>query len=188
MSAFLTKPSIGKQFVNEIRQVALKNRTLIDEDLLEELKEAFTLFDTNHNGSIDARELKAALRALGHTEITKQQCAEMFREVDKEPSATLNFDEFCKVMQHRMREKDPRDEAMKVFQLFDSDKTGKITFKNLKKVALDVGENFSDKELHEMLNEADRSGDGQITFDEFFRVMRKKCNDPMAEFDSDEDF
>ena len=38
-----------------------------------------------------------------------------------------------------------------------------------------------------MLNEADRSGDGQITFDEFFRVMRKKCNDPMGEFDSDED-
>ena len=71
MSAFLTKPSIGKQFVNEIRRVALKNRNLIDQDQMEELKEAFTLFDTNHNGSIDARELKAALRALGHEKITK---------------------------------------------------------------------------------------------------------------------
>ena len=71
MSAFLTKPSIGKQYVNEIRQVAVKNRSLIDEDHLEELKEAFTLFDTNHNGSIDARELKAAMRALGHTDIKK---------------------------------------------------------------------------------------------------------------------
>ena len=50
-----------------------------------------------------------------------------------------------------------------------------------------MGENFSDKELHEMIAEADRSGDGQITFDEFFRVMRKKCNDPMNEFDSDAD-
>ncbi len=135
MSAFLTKPSIGKQFVNEIRQIAVKNRNLIDEDLLEELKEAFTLFDTNHNGSIDARELKAALRALGHTNVTKQQCADMFREVDKEPSSSLTFDEFCKVMQHRMHAKDPRDEAMKVFQLFDQDKTGKISFKNLKKVS-----------------------------------------------------
>ena len=54
----------------------------------------------------------------------------MFREVDKEPSSTLTFDEFCKVMQHRMHAKDPRDEAMKVFQLFDQDKTGKISFKN----------------------------------------------------------
>ena len=72
MSAFLTKPSIGKQFINEIRQVALTNRNLIDEDQMEELKEAFTLFDTNHNGKIDLRELKAAMRALGHTKITKQ--------------------------------------------------------------------------------------------------------------------
>ena len=99
--------------------VALKNRNLIDEDFMEELKEAFTLFDTNHNGSIDARELKAALRALGHTNITKQQCADMFWEVDKDPSKSLTFDEFVKVMQHRLHPKDPRDEAMKVFQLFD---------------------------------------------------------------------
>lgn len=71
MSAFLTKPSMGKQYINEIRKIANKNRALIDEDHMEELKEAFTLFDTNHNGSICARELKAALRALGHTDITK---------------------------------------------------------------------------------------------------------------------
>jgi centrin-1 len=72
MSAFLTKPTIGKQYVNEIRAIANKNRSLIDDDHLEELKEAFTLFDTNHKGSIDARELKAALRALGFTDITKK--------------------------------------------------------------------------------------------------------------------
>ncbi len=39
-----------------------------------------------------------------------------------------------------------------------------------------------------MINEADKNGDGQITFEEFFRVMRKKCNDPMNEFDSDDDY
>jgi Ca2+-binding EF-hand superfamily protein len=33
---------------------------------MEELKEAFHLFDTNHSGSIDAREYKAAMRALGN--------------------------------------------------------------------------------------------------------------------------
>jgi Ca2+-binding EF-hand superfamily protein len=39
----------------------------------------------------------------------------MFYEVDKEPSGSLNFEEFCKVMQHRLKPKDPRDEAQKVF-------------------------------------------------------------------------
>mmetsp|Transcript_16003 Transcript_16003/g.20238 ORF Transcript_16003/g.20238 Transcript_16003/m.20238 type:complete len:84 (+) Transcript_16003:3-254(+) len=70
MSAFMTKPGMGKSFNNDIRAVASKNRDLIDGDHMEELKEAFTLFDTNHSGSIDARELKAAMRALGH-QVTK---------------------------------------------------------------------------------------------------------------------
>ena len=45
---------------------------------------------------IDARELKAAMRALGH-EVTKQMCHAMFREVDKDPETALNFDDFCKI-------------------------------------------------------------------------------------------
>ena len=81
MSAFLVKPSGGKNYVNEIRTVATKNRALIDEDTMEDLKEAFTLFDTNHNGSIDYRELKAALRALGVKNVTKQSTLDIFKEV-----------------------------------------------------------------------------------------------------------
>ena len=38
-----------------------------------------------------------------------------------------------------------------------------------------------------MIAEADKTGDGKITFDEFFKVMKKNSNDPMAEFDSDDD-
>ena len=54
-------------------------------------------------------------------------------------------------------------------------------------MADDCGETMTDEELHEMIAEADRTGDGKINFDEFFRVMKKNCNDPMNEFDSDED-
>ncbi len=71
MSAFLTKPSIGKQYVNEIRSIAATHRNIVDEDLLEELKEAFQIFDTCHRGGLDIREFKAALKALGVHGVTK---------------------------------------------------------------------------------------------------------------------
>ena len=119
MSAFLTKPTMGKNYINEIRSVAQKHRALIDEDTMEDLKEAFSLFDVNHNGKIELRELKAAMRALGHVNIRKQQCIEMFRELDKDPASSLNFDEFCKVMRSRMPKKDPYEEAKKIFEFFD---------------------------------------------------------------------
>ena len=39
----------------------------LDEEELEEVREAFNLFDSDGKGTIDVRELKAAFRALGFT-------------------------------------------------------------------------------------------------------------------------
>lgn len=77
------------------------------------------------------------------------------------------------MMQSKIIDRDPRDEMMKAFAMFDEDQTGKITFRNLKKAAKDLGENISDEELHEMIQEADRDGDGEVNEEEFMRVMRK---------------
>ena len=49
-----------------MRAILNKGRPQIDEEQLEELKEAFHLFDTQHSGAIDCREFKAAMRALGY--------------------------------------------------------------------------------------------------------------------------
>lgn len=51
--------------------------------------------------------------------------------------------------------------------------TGFITFKNLKRVAKELGENLTDEEIQEMIDEADRDGDGQVSEEEFFRIMKK---------------
>ena len=72
-----------------------------------------------------------------------------------------------------MAERDPREEMLKAFRLFDDDETGKISFRNLKRVAKELGENMTDDEIQEMIEEADRDGDGEISEDEFMRIMRK---------------
>merc|ERR1711998_763962 len=78
------------------------------------------------------------------------------------------------MMTAKMGEKDTREDIEKVFKLFDNDSTNKISFRNLARVAEELGENIDDEELHDMINQADRDGDGEINIDEFYRIMKKK--------------
>mmetsp|Transcript_60194 Transcript_60194/g.130730 ORF Transcript_60194/g.130730 Transcript_60194/m.130730 type:complete len:82 (+) Transcript_60194:322-567(+) len=77
------------------------------------------------------------------------------------------------MMTSKMSERDPMEEIIKAFRLFDDDETGKISFRNLKRVAKELGENMTDEELQEMIDEADRDGDGEVSEEEFIRIMKK---------------
>merc|ERR1719453_571893 len=98
----------------------------------------------------------------------------MVSDVDNDGNGTIEFAEFLSMMTATMGEKDSREDIEKVFKLFDDDGTSKITFKNLARVAEELGETIDDEELQDMINQADRDGDGQINVDEFYRIMKKK--------------
>mmetsp|Transcript_18481 Transcript_18481/g.22634 ORF Transcript_18481/g.22634 Transcript_18481/m.22634 type:complete len:179 (+) Transcript_18481:413-949(+) len=138
----------------------------------QEIREAFDLFDTDGSGTIDAKELKVAMRALGF-EPKKEEIRKMIADVDKNGSGTIDFEEFLDMMTVKMGERDSKEEMAKAFRLFDDDETGRITFKNLKRVAKDLGEDITDEELQEMIDEADREGSGEVSLDDFMRLMKK---------------
>lgn len=144
----------------------------LTEEQRQEIREAFDLFDTDGSGTIDAKELKVAMRALGF-EPKKEEIRKLIADIDKNGSGTVDFSEFLEMMTVKMGERDSRDEMLKAFRLFDDDETGKISFKNLKRVAMELGEKMTDEELQEMVDEADRDGDGEVNQDEFLRIMKK---------------
>ena len=57
---------------------------------MEELKEAFQLFDTDHTGTIDAREFKAAMRALGFP-VKKADVIRYFKEIPRDVSESISY-------------------------------------------------------------------------------------------------
>ncbi|XP_072857779.1 centrin-2 isoform X2 [Pogona vitticeps] len=112
------------------------------------------------------------MRALGF-EPKKEEIRKMIAEIGKEGSSVIEFEDFLTMMTQKMSEKDGKEEILKAFRLFDDDGTGKISFKNLKRVSKELGENLTDEELQEMIDEADRDGDGEINEQEFLRIMKK---------------
>ena len=144
----------------------------LTEDQKQEIREAFDLFDTDGSGTIDTKELKVAMRALGF-ESSKEELRKLVSQVDRDGSGTVDFTEFLDIMTSKMGDRDSREEMIKAFRLFDDDETGKISFRNLKRVALELGESISDEELQEMIDEADRDGDGEVSQDEFIKIMEK---------------
>ncbi|CAD5114254.1 DgyrCDS3395 [Dimorphilus gyrociliatus] len=144
----------------------------LTEEQKQEIREAFDLFDADGSGTIDAKELKVAMRALGF-EPKREEIKKMIADIDKEGTGTIDFNDFLQMMSQKMSEKDSKEEILKAFKLFDDDETGKISFQNLKRVAKELGENLTDEELQEMIDEADRDGDGEINEAEFLRIMKK---------------
>jgi len=151
-----------------------KKQTELDDKQKQEIKEAFDLFDTDGSGNIDVKELTVAMKALG-CEPKPGEIEKMIADVDDDGGGEIGFDEFLKMMTHKILNKDPKEDMLKAFRLFDDDSTGFVTFKNLKRVAKETNQTLDDTELEEMMTDADKDGDGQLNEEEWL-IMMKKLN------------
>jgi len=87
-------------------------------------------------------------------------------------------------------------EYKEAFALFDKSGTGVISSRELGNLMKSLGQNPTEAELRDLVNEIDINGDGVIDFHEFINLMAKQSheNDPEEElreafkiFDKDED-
>merc|ERR1712159_400838 len=131
---------MGLRTTTMSRRGAKKKAGQLSEEQLDETREAFSLFDSDASGMIDIRELKAAMRALGF-EVKNEELKKMVTDIDNDGNGTIEFSEFLQMMTAKMGEKDTREDIEKVFKLFDDDNTNKISFRNLARVAGELGEN-----------------------------------------------
>ncbi|KAI0778924.1 Ca2+-binding EF-hand protein [Trametes elegans] len=145
-------------------------RTELTEEQRLEIKEAFELFDTDKDGCVDYHELKVAMRALGF-DLKKAEVLKLLRDNDKSGRGLMEFEDFARIMQERISMRDPMEEIRRAFQLFDDDNTGKISLKNLRRVAREIGERLEDDELQAMIDEFDLDQDGEINEQEFLAIM-----------------
>merc|ERR1712182_16566 len=85
----------------------MKKKTgALSEEQIDEIREAFSLFDGDASGAIDVRELKAAMRALGF-EVKNDELKKMITDVDNDGNGTIDFSEFLGMMTPRWARRIP---------------------------------------------------------------------------------
>ncbi|KAI9471764.1 calmodulin 3 [Coemansia mojavensis] len=137
---------------------------------IEELRAAFELFDKNGDGTISATELAEVMKQMNQNP-TQQEINDMIGEVDEDGNGTIEFEEFVTMMtRHQSSTKEEDDLAMS-FKMFDKNGDGSISKDELREVMASLGENLSEKEIDDMLAEADVNNDNVISFEEFKNMM-----------------
>jgi len=138
--------------------------------------EAFKMFDEDKNGSISAREVKHVLRKLGQKP-TSEEVKDIVNELDVNQDGCIQFDEFIASMVRRNshstaggsdgRAQEEHENLKAAFNVFDTDKNGRIDLQELKHLLKTLGEEVNDEELAEMMAVADLDNNGTIDFEEF---------------------
>merc|ERR1711988_696441 len=87
---------------------------------VEEVREAFSLFDVDSSGAISYKELRACMKAL-QISVDKDELKKMILEVDADQSGEIEFPELLQMMTGKMASGDTREEVQKVYKMFDVD-------------------------------------------------------------------
>merc|ERR1719512_687219 len=128
-----------------------------------DMKKAFDMIDEDGSGLIDAEELQGAAVALG---IPMEENIAVLLGTDN-----INFDEFFKRMTAKLGPEDKADDIMNIFELFDNDATGTISFDNLQNIARIIGAKEGAQEIQEMLSTLDTDGDGELDPIDFYTCL-----------------
>ena len=159
------------------KKVAKKvERPGLSTEEVDEIKQAFDLFDTNGTGKIDPKELKAAMQSLGF-DSKNPTIFQLIADLDTPEAAKnggIDFDNFVEAINNKLGDKESKEGIRRIFDLFiDDPNSDTITLNSLKNIARELGENMTAEELKDMLERASSNGT-ELTFDEFYEIMTKK--------------
>ena len=111
---------------------------------------------------------------------------DLINEYDTDGSGQIEFPEFCNMMSAKMAEDNDEDMVRLAFRTLDKDGSGTISTDEFKHLMLHIGEYYirellvsiscagdtlTPEEVQQIINAADKDGDGSLSYEEFVKIM-----------------
>lgn len=197
--------SLGKDMLRSLRYYARSSRVrraalqILAQELsaseTRELRQAFLSMDKSFDGTVSLAELKDAIRGVressfrsnGSTHSPRTPAAklrrakteviiDLFDVLDANGDEQVYFSDFLAATLN-VKADLPKDVLLAAFARFDADKSGTITARDLHRV---LGDSFEGVNVELVFKEADRHGKGEVTFDDFIRVIEELPETPTS--------
>lgn len=139
-----------------------------------QFKQVFRVMDANGDGKISALELSEVLLCLGYDKSRAAKEAEgMVLHMDYNGDGFIDLDEFMDAVQDGLTDNQANEgHLMDAFLIFDTDKNGLISTRELQRVLINLGcDRCSLQDCRGMIKGVDKDGDGFVDFEEFRSMM-----------------
>ena len=141
----------------------MTNTINVGKERLAEFDRLFNLFDANADGSLTRQEITEALEVLGKG-ISMSDRAKLLSRIDR--AGVVTRDSFIEWMAGR-EDLDIAADLRQIFNLIDTDNSGKLSIEELIQVVRCFNTSVSDAQIKAAITKADIDGDGEIDFQEF---------------------
>ncbi len=140
--------------------------TQLSEKEMAPMKKLFLGLDKNGDGKLSLEEVEKGLAGKSNA----KELLEIVQSMDTDASGFVDYNEFlaAAIGEDVYLNK---DKLLQAFNMFDKDKSGRIEAKEIKEVIGSELKGVDEEVWLQMIKEADVNGDGQIDFEEFFKMM-----------------
>ena len=139
----------------------------------DEYKKVFQIHSNGPDGYVNTSELSNIFKSI-NIDASDEELKEIIKKLDLEEKKQINYEEFLSLINQGDKDIDEEEEVLNAFKVFDKDGNGLININELKNIMLNIGNNWSENEINELLRDADIDMDGYINYEEFVRTIMSK--------------
>ena len=159
---------------NQMERILYKIEGGLTKSELEVIKKAFDLFDVDHTGKADIKEIKETLINCGYDQ-KNPVLFEVLAEMDTPEAQENGGITFLDLMEHlsvKLFDKKSKEALQNLYSMFVDDNNS-IRKETLKEICESIGKEYDDQTLQETLEKLVKYGN-DITYEEFESTILKK--------------
>ncbi|GFR99510.1 troponin C [Elysia marginata] len=142
----------------------------VSEKQFNDASQTFSLFDKKGDGLVSTKDLGTVFKSLGLT-CDAQKLKDWSDELDEDAQGHINWEQFKLIFQRKLKEDEDEKELKEAFRVLDKANKGAIAVEDLKWILRSLGDDLTDDEIQEMIDETDTDQSGTVDYEEFRTLM-----------------